>query len=196
MRVNTIDSFSEDLDRLHAALEASCVVGTWDWDHVRGVVTYDAGAARLLAGDPELVDREISGASAAAAVHPADREWLAEHMKRAARAGGLVLAEYRVLASDGAVHWLLSRGRTYQDDVGRPVRSRGILIDITEMRDDGERYVLGNTPASEHPLDRAAELAIMLKQGLGADAPSDVLLMADLMLISLGRAIAQRSEER
>jgi hypothetical protein len=191
MRSKVIDGFREDLDRLRGALEASCVVGTWDWDHVRGVVTYDAGAARLLAGDADLAEREITGFSAAAAVHPDDREWLAEHMRQAARAGGLVLSEYRVIAPDGAVSWLLSRGRTYRDHFDRPLRSRGILIDITEMRDGGERYVMGRAPQAEDPLDRAADLAIALKQTLGSDAPAEVRAVADMLLFSLGRAIAR-----
>ena len=46
---------------------------------------------------------------------------------RAQSTGGRVLAEYRVVAEDGTVHWLLSRGRTYQDPVGHPVRARGIM---------------------------------------------------------------------
>ena len=190
MRINAIDGFEEDLTHLRAALDASCIVGTWDWDHVRGVVVYDKGAARLLTGDPELADREISGTAAAAAVHPADQEWLKDHMSRAAKAGGLVLAEYRVIDGNGSVRWLLNRGRTHQDHHGRPVRSRGILIDITEMRDGGTRYVMNNTPMAEDPLIRAADLAISLKETLGTKAPTNVRLAADLLLFSLGQAIS------
>lgn len=192
MRANAMDGFSNDLEHLRASLDASCIVGTWDWDHVRGVVTYDEGAARLLTGDPELADREVSGAAAASAVHPMDREWLAEYMKRAAAVGGLVLAEYRVLAPDGSVRWLLNRGRTHQDDVGRPLRSRGILIDITEMRDGGERYVLNEPPKLQDPLVRAAELALSLRETLGADAPSEVKILTDMLLFSLGRELGRR----
>lgn len=191
MRNDINDGFSEDVDRLRGALEASCVVGTWDWDHVRGVVTYDAGAARLLTGDTALAEREIKGMSAAAAVHPDDREWLAEHMRQAARAGGLVLSEYRVIAPDGAVNWLLSRGRTYRDHFDRPLRSRGILIDITEMRDGDARYVMGSAPQTEDPLERAADLAIALKQTLVSSAPAELRAAADVLLFNLGRAIAR-----
>ena len=112
-------------------------------------------------------------------------------MQRTAQSGGLLLAEYRVLAQDGTVRWILSRGRTFIDPAGNSVRSRGILIDITEMRDGGDRYILGKSPQAADPLVRAADLAIAMKQTLGADAPAEVRLLADLVLMSLGRAIAK-----
>lgn len=190
-RVNAIDSFSEPLDRLHAALEASCVVGTWDWDVLRGTMVYDVGAARLLTGDASLAEQEISGVGAIAAVHPADQAWLIEHVQTAVRAGGLVLAEYRVIDADGHVRWLLSRGRTYHDAIEQPVRSRGIIIDITELRGDGERYVVtGSSAAAPDMLERAADQAMELKRMLTLDAPGEVRAATDLLLFAIGRALA------
>ena len=191
MRINAIDGYSEDASRLHDALEASCVVGVWDWDHVRGVVVYDEGAAKLLTGDPDLKECEVSGPFAMAAIHPADQDWLVGRMQEAVKAGGLMLAEYRVMTHDGGTRWLLCRGRTYQDKAGRPLRSNGILIDITEVREGGERYVLNSSAAGEGSLEQAADLAIALKRTLGAEAPSEVRMMADLLLFSLGRALAR-----
>jgi hypothetical protein len=183
-----------DLERLRAALDASSVVGTWDWDHVAGAVIYDRGAARVLTGNPELAGRHLRGPAALASVHPTDMVWLMEHMLRAVQNGGLVVAEYRVFQAEGAVRWLLSRGRTYHDAAGRPERSHGILIDITEMRDGGERYVLGTAPMAENRLMRAADLALSLKDLLGADVPPDVGAAADRLLLSLGHAIARRTD--
>ena len=168
---------------------------TWDWDIVLGSVVYDAGAAQLLASDAMLADQKLYGVSTIAAVHPADHEWLIEHVQRAIRAEGLMLAEYRVIDMDGAVRWLLSRGRTYHDDQGRPVRSRGIIIDITEMHGTGERYLVSSVMTPEAPLDRAAEAAIGMKRMLGPDVPAEVSASVDLLLISLGRAIARASDE-
>jgi PAS domain-containing protein len=95
-----IDSFGAPRDRLRAALDASCVVGTWEWDIVGGTIVYDTGAAELLTGDAALADTRISSLQAVAAVHPDDHPWLLDHVQQA---GGLVLAEYRVVAQDGAV---------------------------------------------------------------------------------------------
>ncbi|GJD34036.1 PAS domain-containing protein [Methylobacterium aerolatum] len=189
--VNAINGFSGPLDRLRAALDASCVVGTWDWDIVKGGMVYDAGAAQLLTGDASHADREIFGVESISAVHPADHEWLIEHVQQALRRGGLMLAEYRVLANDGTVRWLLSRGRIYQNSLGHPIRSRGIIIDITEMQGTGERYVLSSALMPEDPLDRAADTVIALKRSLADAAPPEVCVAVDLLLLSLGRAIAQ-----
>jgi len=189
--VNAIDSFSEPLDRLHAALDASCVVGSWDWDIVRGTMVYDVGAARLLTGDASLADQEISGLDTIAAVHPADHTWLIEHVEEAVRAGGLMLAEYRIVDAGGHVRWLLSRGRTYHDASEQPVRSRGIIIDITELRSDGERYVVTSGSAADADmLERAADHAIALKRMLTADVPADVRAATDVLLFAIGRALA------
>ncbi|AYO84645.1 PAS domain-containing protein [Methylobacterium brachiatum] len=194
--VNAIDGFSEPLDRLRAALEASCVVGVWDWDIVRHVVVYDAGAARLLAGDPALAETELDGSTAIGAVHPADHAWLLDHVQQASKTGGLAVAEYRVVAPDGTVRWLLSRGRMFQDANGRPVRSRGIIIDITEMHQGSERYVMSDLSAPADALERAADLAIALKRTLDGDTPAEVRAAADVLLMSLGRAIARSSFHR
>jgi signal transduction histidine kinase len=45
--------------------------------------------------------------------------------------------EFRVVRPDGAVRWLLARGRTFFEGEGaarRPVRARGIALDITERK--------------------------------------------------------------
>lgn len=191
--INAIDGFSEPLDRLRAALDASCVVGTWDWDIVGGTMMYDAGAARLLTGDASLADTRIGSLQAIAAVHPDDHPWLLDHVQQAVQAGGLVLAEYRVVARDGAVRWLLSRGRAFQDPFGRPVRASGIIIDITEMRESGERHVVCSEAAPLDPLSRAADLAIALKRTLDDDAAAEIHAAVDRLLMCLGRAIARES---
>ncbi|MCJ2086616.1 PAS domain-containing protein [Methylobacterium sp. E-005] len=194
MHINLMDGRAENADRLRAALEASCVVGTWEWDHIRGMVVYDAGAARLLTGRADLADQPIKGPMALAAVHPEDLTWLMDDMLQAIRSGGLVLAEYRVFKADGSVRWLLSRGRTHRNEDGQPQRSHGILIlmDITEIRDGGDRYVVGKPRAGGDPLERAADLAIALKHALTDDMPGEVRVAAELLLLGLGRALARR----
>jgi PAS domain S-box-containing protein len=79
-------------------------------------------------------------------VHPDDRALLRNVTResRDPRGLGAKDVEYRVVLPDGAVRWLLVRGRTFFEGEGkarRPVRSRGIALDVTE-RKQLEREIL------------------------------------------------------
>ena len=192
MFFHTVGGFSKPGERLQAALDASCVVGVWEWDHVRHVVVYDRGAAGFLTGDPGLADRELRGETAMSAIHPYDRAWLKERTAQAVRSGGLILAEYRVVSEDGEVRWLLSRGRTDRTQAGEPTHTRGILIDITETREADDRYVLEARGGGDHTaLEQAAEHAIALRQLLGTRVSAALRLIVDMMLLQIGREIAR-----
>ena len=194
MRVNAIDGFDEPLEDLRAALDASGVVGTWDWDVVRQTARYDQGAARLLAGDPDLAGQVIHFDDAMAGVHPEDIGWLMAESKRAIAAGGLILSEYRVVSETRGTRWLLSRGRVYQDPHGRPVRCKGILIDITESRDETRGYLARTCLSTEDPASRAAACCLEARDLLEEEAPSRVRLLLDLTLFEIGKHLARRSQ--
>ncbi len=63
-----------------------------------------------------------------ARVHPADRERFLNPSESS------VDTEFRLVRKDGAVRWLMTRGRFVFDKSGRPVRVMGISIDITERK--------------------------------------------------------------
>jgi PAS domain S-box-containing protein len=72
-------------------------------------------------------------------VHPDDRALLrkATRESRDPRGPGVKDVEYRVLLPDGAVRWLLVRGRVSFEGAGkarRAVRSRGVALDVTERK--------------------------------------------------------------
>src|SRR6266567_1053747 len=53
-------------------------------------------------------------------LHPEDRE--------------RILAEYRMIARDGTVHWYLDEAAVIRDEAGRPAYFHGFLLDITERK--------------------------------------------------------------
>jgi len=72
-------------------------------------------------------------------VHPDDRALLRNvtQESRDPRGSGTKDVEYRVVLPDGAVRWLLVRGRTFFEGEGkarRPALSRGIALDVTERK--------------------------------------------------------------
>lgn len=115
-------------------------LGSWSWE--RGVGFAVSGeAAKIIGGDP----RTWPGSTDAgvAAIHPDDREWLAQrHLAAVARCQGWE-AEHRVLRPDGAVRHVHSRARVELDPDGRLLRTWGTVLDITEqtrLREEAESH--------------------------------------------------------
>jgi len=69
------------------------------------------------------------------AVHPDDRERVADAMGRAARENTDYVEEFRVTWPDGTVRWLSDRGRVYRDEHGEPLYGIGLAWDITARKE-------------------------------------------------------------
>ena len=193
MTSDPIDDRGREAAALQAALAASGVVGTWDWNPVSRRVRCDRGAAELLAGDAALAGRDLPLAEATAGIHPDDRRGLADEVARAAQAGGLFLAEYRAGLITGAPRRILSRGRIFHDRRGRPVRSSGILIDVTEGRSGDPDCPAAARIGPEAPLLRAADLCIAMRTALDDGGSEALRALIDRLLFQFGAEIA-RSE--
>ena len=74
-------------------------------------------------------------------VHPMDRDavrQMAEVLVDSREEGHL---EYRVVLSDGTIHWMLSRGRVHGDASGNPAHLTGVSIRITEQKHLAEQQL-------------------------------------------------------
>ncbi len=124
----------DSLDFARLALSAVSGVGVWTYDAASDRFFCDAGIAELYGIDPEQGAAGILRTGFLANVHPDDLAAL-----RATMAGGLVRSgdlelEYRICHPDGSTRWVLSRGHTYFDDAGIPLRRTGVGIDTTRQR--------------------------------------------------------------
>ncbi|MGV3719773.1 MAG: PAS domain-containing protein, partial [Actinomycetota bacterium] len=72
-------------------------------------------------------------------IHPEDREQAVETCTRASASGEDHEFEYRVITADGSVLWLRDIVRVILDAEGRPIRLRGVLIDISAQKRAQER---------------------------------------------------------
>ena len=70
------------------------------------------------------------------AVHPDDREALASGIQRSRETAQPAHREFRVVWPDGTVHWVESHGSIICDEASNPVRSVGVLADITQRKLD------------------------------------------------------------
>ena len=124
---------SEEFTRL--ALTSVGGVGAWNYDVTTGHYFCSAAVAELYGIDARQGAVGISRQNFLANVHPDDVPQLeASLMNELERAGDFEL-QYRIRHPDGRTRWLLSRGHTYVDEMGRPLRRLGVGIEVTRQRE-------------------------------------------------------------
>jgi PAS domain S-box-containing protein len=130
----------EELGRSKEALDLAneaAGLGTWDHNLVTGELHCDPRAKALFG---LAVEAPFSFRAWVAAIHPDDLLAAEEVLERAVRERQPFSTEYRIIWPDGSIHWLSVIGRgSYSAHGGRPVRMRGILLDITERKRTEER---------------------------------------------------------
>ncbi|MGB0100477.1 MAG: SpoIIE family protein phosphatase [Nocardioides sp.] len=128
-------------------------VGAFDWDLGTGELRWDD---RLL--DLFGLDRDAFGANIEAfneAVHPDDRDRVADALTAAIETCGVYTAEYRIQLPDGAVRWISARGRALAGRDGVADRVIGAAFDTTAVQDGEARVarVLEAMPSAFFHLD-------------------------------------------
>ncbi|MBC7500085.1 MAG: EAL domain-containing protein [Herminiimonas sp.] len=118
----------ESEQRLSFALDAAGI-GDWNMD-LRTNVAYRSLQHDRCFGYQETVP-QWGYDTFLAHVHELDRERVNEAFQRAQKGLGNYDVEFRAVWPDGSIHWLLSKGRFYFDDTGKPYRVAGIQVDVT-----------------------------------------------------------------
>ncbi|MEF2550433.1 PAS domain S-box protein [Aurantimonas sp. A2-1-M11] len=128
------DELEASRERLRLALEASDLVGTWDWDIVGDVVYADSRFTRMYGLDPEQGEKGLPIADFIAGIHPDDRERVSAAVAAVVETCGCLAEEYRTVDQNGDVHWIFARGRCFSNSEGRAVRLPGAIVDRTIER--------------------------------------------------------------
>ncbi|HEU4683842.1 MAG TPA: PAS domain S-box protein [Nitrospira sp.] len=128
-------------------------LGSWELDLATDTVTWSDESYRIFEIDPEQF-----GATYQAfldTVHPADRDAVDLAYRYSVEHREPYGIEHRLLMKDGRVKYVHERGRTDYDPSGKPVRSVGTVLDITERRRlDQTQFMLQQ--AINHGLDGMA----------------------------------------
>ncbi|WP_210166879.1 PAS domain-containing protein [Methylobacterium sp. Leaf125] len=181
---------------LQAAIDASDVIGRWDWDIPNDRLYADATVALLFSVDPAVARGGVPLSLFLEAIHPADRAKTAEVIARSAAAGHSYVQEYRVHSADGAMRWVLARGLIEVDETGQPRRGTGFLVDITQNRSDEAAYSMAMLDRLEHPLEEAAEHCLIVRGAL-QQVPEPLLqTMTDMLLLELGRRLSKLENDQ
>src|SRR4051812_17637831 len=116
--------------RLRFAQEVARM-GTWDTDLATGEGIWSESlcdAWGIDRGTPASYESFIS------LVHPDDRPHVEAIILPAERDGGDFEYEYRIRRPDGEIRWFLCRGRIVIEEKGRPARSLGVAMDISDRK--------------------------------------------------------------
>ncbi len=107
-------------------------LGSWDHDLVGNTVSWSDEMFCVYDLSPGEFDGNPS--SLVRVVHPEDVEIFLKSVDNHLTTGDPLLVEYRIIHKDGSVHNVFSEGRIIRSMTGKPVRSVGIVQDITERK--------------------------------------------------------------
>ncbi len=120
----------ESKEHIDLATKAAGLV-VWTWDIPRDEF-WVSSKDRALFGFSQT--EKLTAERIRSVVHPEDRQLLRQQSEDALRTGREIENQYRVLLPDGRVRWVTRLGRVEFDADGKPLRERGILMDISERK--------------------------------------------------------------
>ena len=119
--------------RRKLALEAA-QAGTWEWDLRTNENIWSDELWPLYGLEPyscrPSYDQWLK------IIHPDDREQIVEKLHRAVEQEDAFRFEWRVNRQDASQRWLMARGRPAYDEHGQLDRYLGVVMDITERKDN------------------------------------------------------------
>jgi PAS domain S-box-containing protein len=124
-------ALSESEERRRLALDLTHI-GFWDLHLPSGNIIWNDNHFTLLGLDP--YDIEPSYKLWRSHIHPDDIDWVEQRFLESIENHTDYTAEYRVVHRDGSVHWFMARARATYDDSGQPLRSLGVLLDISDRK--------------------------------------------------------------
>lgn len=187
-RVRTEAALRKSEERLQLAIEASGVVGTWDWDIQSDLVYADARFAQIFGVDPALAKAGTPLASFIGGIHVDDRRRVEAQIREALETGDPFATEYRTIGRDGQVRWVYVQGRCYFA-AGQPLRFPGIVVDITERKRSEEHRELLIHELNHRVKNTLATVQSIASQSLrNADAMEEARSAMEARLLALSRA--------
>ncbi len=107
-------------------------LGAWEWNHDTGEFVWSDEVYRIFGVDKETF--RVSNDAFYACVHPQDREFVQEAVRRGNAGGVPYEYEHRILRPDGEVRTVYERTVPHPASAGKLHREHGIIQDITERK--------------------------------------------------------------
>lgn len=145
-------------ERLNLALEAAGM-GTWKWNIATNEVSWSTKLEEMFGLSPGTFDSSFQ--TFIARLHPDDQDLVLQTATRTIREGADLNVEFRIIKPNGALCWLIAKGKVFHDRNGSPSQMTGVTLDITERkRIEAER---ANILQREQAARQQAEAASRMK---------------------------------
>jgi PAS domain S-box-containing protein len=132
----------KDLQRSEKSLsEAQRIahLGNWDWDIVKNDLYWSDEIYRIFGLEPK--EFGVTYEAFLSRVHPDDREYVVQSVKKALEGSMEYSIDYRIVLPDEGVRTVHQQAEITRDKGGVPVRTIGAVQDITERKLMEERLV-------------------------------------------------------
>ena len=131
-------------ERLTLAQKAA-KIGTFEWNIQTDEVTWTEELEALYGLTPGSFGGKYD--NWAQKLYPGDRARAEQEVRKAATEGTELDTEFRILWTDGSLHWIAAKAHVFYDDTGKPLRMIGVNMDITKrkqaeeaLKDSEERF--------------------------------------------------------
>lgn len=114
---------------------AAAQTAIWEWD-VASDSVWITDQGRVLFGIGS--DEHVSLKRFQATLHPDDRERVTVAVTESLEKAEIFEREYRIVPAPGRVRWITTRGTVDTGPDGRPLRMRGLSLDVTERKRNQE----------------------------------------------------------
>jgi PAS domain S-box-containing protein len=130
-RKSVEEALRHNEERLNLALSAARM-GTWEWNILTGAYSWSDELLKIFG--VTRVESDVTIDEIIELIHPGDREYVIQVIKRAADEGRFYELEFRIVRPGGKVRWVLSKGNVVSDEEGKPLLMLGVSLDITQRK--------------------------------------------------------------
>lgn len=124
-----LEALRKNGERLRLALDAA-QMGIWDWNIQTNYLILSRRQEQLFG--LEIGTFEVTYEAFTACIHPEDLAAFNHTLNRTLLEQQDYQAKFRVVWSDGSIHWIEAKGKFFYDETGQAVRMLGTCVDISD----------------------------------------------------------------